>query len=149
MKYTCQRSGTYDCAPVAIYNALKYFGVSSNVSKLRRYCRKNALFPYGTSWENLKYIVESKFQCEILLPSIFGFNYRYKILSHLQKKPALYQIPSKSGYGHMFFIERYLPKQNKIIVANIAPNIRKQKIIVGKMRNCQVCILLHGVKNYE
>lgn len=145
MKYIIQNH-EYDCAAVAIFNAIKYYNKRisyKRLSKLRRRLKTGKKIR-GTEFRDLKNVLTSIFDIEEI--QYFPVN-REKVLQHLKHFPIFLQCPSTNGHGHLMFVEKYLSSKNKIVYTNCFKGIRKCKIIAGPMKQIQFCILIKGLKN--
>ncbi len=140
MKYIIQQY-EYDCVAVAVFNAMRYYDRNVSyrrLSKLRRRL-KTGKKVRGTEFSDLKNVLTSVFNFEIEHCPVN----RSKILRHLQNSPILLQCPSGNGHGHLMFIEKYLPGQDKIVFTNWN-NKRKVKIVTGPMKETHFCILINS-----
>ena len=141
MQYIIQQH-EYDCAAVAVFNAMKYYNKRisyKRLSKLRRRLKTGKKIR-GTEFCNLKSVLASIFSFEIEHLPVD----RVKVLKHLQHSPILLQYPSHNGHGHLIFVEKYLPGQDKIVYTNGGNKQRKFKKIAGLMKKTHFCILINS-----
>lgn len=141
MQYIIQQH-EYDCAAVAVFNAIKYYYKDISYKKLSKLRRrlKTGKNIRGTEFCNLKSVLASIFSFEI---EHFPVN-REKVLKHLQYSPILLQFPSYNGHGHLIFVEKYLSGQDKIVYTNCSNKKRKFKKIAGPMKETHFCILINS-----
>ena len=121
MKYTIQNR-QYDCGPVAIFNAIRYFNRNTpykTLGRIRRICITNT-FREAVKHKNLLKALDRFFHYEILYLEKEENKNRYsnQILEHLRRKPILLQHDSVPGHGHMVFVEKYSKYKNKMYLWN-------------------------------
>ena len=149
MRYVLQR-GKYDCAPTAIFNAMRHYEPKTHISRyydIKRMCKVNSV-RNGTMFIDLYRTIHDLFNVyHAITVKMTAYEALNLVFTPIANRTAIMGLYYDDRNSHACFLEKYLPYTKTLVVSGMYSKVRRQYAEANSVRDLLYIFMLNGVKN--